>query len=506
MLMCGRGLRNSGFAVLGIALLTIVTRLPALLEPHPIDDETVYSVVANEIVDGGRLYADAVERKPPLLFWTYAAIFAAAGKYNWFALHLVGVAWVLLTMAGLYIIDSRLFDAKTGLVAGLLYGIFQPWAIHKNLAFNGELLMNLPIVWAWAIALRPHRSIVRPDLLASGALLGMAFLLKQPAAIAAVPLAVYLLLPSYRHKRGLTPLRSVAQAALLATGFLGTLGIVAVVLWKQGVLREALYWTIGDHAIRHVFWSNGAVNTAAFVACSLPLIVGAAMSIRTKYGIWVGRQAELTALIALAIASVVGVIAGARFYPHYYIQLIVPLALLAAPFYSRLWSRAIASNYSFAPALGYICLGLTVIAFFISNFSGADLESRPRDTATYLLQHSSPTDRIFVWGQRPLIYLEAERRPACRYIATFPLTGYTFGGPLSGFDTRRWIRSWAWTDLQNDFARHPPIYIIDTEASSKALYPIKNFPILSKLVSENYQPVSSTTDGVIYRRRSSQLQ
>ena len=62
----------------------------------------MYSVVANEIVDGGRPYADAVERKPPLLFWTYAAVFKIAGKFNWKALHMVALVWTLCAMAGLY--------------------------------------------------------------------------------------------------------------------------------------------------------------------------------------------------------------------------------------------------------------------------------------------------------------------------------------------------------------------------------------------------------------------
>ena len=66
------------FAVVGIILLTVVIRLPSLLHPEPIDSEAIYSVVANEIVDGNKPYADAVERKPPLLFWTYAAIFKVA--------------------------------------------------------------------------------------------------------------------------------------------------------------------------------------------------------------------------------------------------------------------------------------------------------------------------------------------------------------------------------------------------------------------------------------------
>ncbi len=119
----------------------------------------MYSVVANEIVDGGRPYADAVERKPPLLFWTYAAVFKVAGKYNWKALHIVALVWTLCAMAGLYVIGRELFDGNTGLIAALFYGVFQPWWTWKTLSFDGEMLMNLPIILAWAIAFDPTRTL-----------------------------------------------------------------------------------------------------------------------------------------------------------------------------------------------------------------------------------------------------------------------------------------------------------------------------------------------------------
>ena len=183
--------RQFCFAALGIILLTVAIRLPSLLHPRPIDSEEMYSVVANEIVDGGRPYADAVERKPPLLFWTYAAVFKIAGKFNWKALHMVALVWTLCAMAGLYVIGCELFDRNTGLIAAFFYSVFQPWWTWKNLSFDGEMLMNLPIIWAWAIAFRRSSSRLRPELFLAGALLGAAFLLKQPAAIAAVPLGIY---------------------------------------------------------------------------------------------------------------------------------------------------------------------------------------------------------------------------------------------------------------------------------------------------------------------------
>src|ERR1044071_4780912 len=226
------GSRQFYFAALGIILLTVAIRLPSLLHPQPIDSEAMYSVVANEIVDGGRPYADAVERKPPLLFWTYAAVFTMAGKFNWEALHIVAFVWTLCAMGGLYVIGTELFQRKTGLIAALFYSIFQPWWTWKTLSFDGEMLMNLPIIWAWAIAFRQSSSRLRPELFLAGMFLGAAFLFKQPAAIAAVPLGVYLLPPCYRASRSLARTNSVIQAAILTAGFLATLGLVTIVLWK----------------------------------------------------------------------------------------------------------------------------------------------------------------------------------------------------------------------------------------------------------------------------------
>jgi hypothetical protein len=497
------GSRQFRFAALGIIILTVAIRLPSLLHPQPIDSEGIYSVVANEIVDGGRPYIDAVERKPPLLFWTYAAIFKVAGKFNWKVLHIVALVWTLCAMAGLYLIGRELFDRNTGLIAAFFYAVFQHWWTWKNLAFDGEMLMNLPIIWAWVIAFRRSSSRLRPELFPAGALLGAAFLLKQPAAIAAVPLGIYPLLPSYRTSRSLTRTNSIIHAIMLTAGFFAAVGLVTIVLWKQGILHEAFYWTIADHDVPHVFWQKGIENTLAFLGACLPLVIGAIMACRDKSAIWAGRRAERTAILGLLAASAIGAAAGARVYPHYYVQLIPPLALLAAPYYARLWSRTMQPpHWLLRPAVTYAWLTFTVIAFSIIHWTGLAPRRVPSEAGRYLSAHSSPDDRIFVWGRTSNIYLDAHRRPASRYISTFPLTGHIFGGPLPGVDTRNRIVPGAWENLQQDFAKHPPTYIVDVQNDSKtAQDPITNFPILAKLLKEQYQPVARTAEGMIYRMR-----
>ena len=362
--------------------------------------------------------------------------------------------------------------------------------------------MNLPLVWGWAIAFDRSKSRLRPELLAAGALLGAAFLFKQPAAIAAIPIGIYLLLPTYRASRGLTLADSIVHATLLAAGFFGALGLTALALWKQGTLAEAFYWTFTNHSIPHVFWLNGILTTLAFAGACFPLLLGAATAYRDRDGIWASKPSEWTALFGLLVLSAVGVAAGARFYPHYYIQLIPPLAVLAAAQYAPVWPRQRrAARWWQSLAITYVWLSVTVIAFSIAHWRGLANNRSLSEAGQYLLDHSDPNDRIFVWGQMPKIYLDAHRRPASRFILTFPLTGYVYGG-LTGVDTHDRIVPGAWTKLEQDFNKHPPTYIVDVQVPQKnAQYPIRNFPFLATLLSEKFLPVAQTAEGVIYRAR-----
>lgn len=480
-------------------LLTVLTRLPALVYPHPIDDEAIYSVVATEIVHGGRPYVNAVERKPPLLFWTYAALFDLAGPYDWRALHVLAVLWVLATMAGLFVAGREIAGPEAGLAAALLYSIFQPWMTWKNLALNGELLMNLPLAWALAILFARERPRSRPGLLAAGALIAVACLLKQPAGIAILPAVVYMLTRAYRGSRGLGVSDARRHAALVCVGFAAALVTVGLVLRAQGILGDAWYWSVGDHDMPHVFWLRAVEHSTGFLLACLPLVGGAIVSLRNG-DLWRGRAAERDSLIVWIAASCIGVSASARFYPHYYIQLVLPLAVAAAPAYARLWQQA-APRWSLAGTATAAWLIATMLVFAVSQSVGLRAQRTP-PAGLYLRQHSSSADRVFVWGQSPRIYDDAERRPACRYVATFPLTGYVFGSTVPGLDLRSRILPGAWSTLQQDFARHRPAFIVDTEAGPGALTPIAQFPVLQQFIARDYQPVWRSAAAVVYRRRA----
>jgi 4-amino-4-deoxy-L-arabinose transferase-like glycosyltransferase len=497
-----------------LVLLTVFLRLPAVMHPKYIDDEGGYAVVAHELLHGGTLYISALDRKPPLLFWIYTAIFFVVGHYNWVALHLIAVGWILLTMWGLYALAKALFHREVGLVAALLYSIYTASVHYHLIAFNGEVMMNLPIVWALYVALKQNTSCRSPALVLSGVLLGCAFLIKQPAAIAALPVGMYVLLPAYRAQRHLRLRHSVAHATLLTTSYFLTLGIVALVLQHQGILGEAYYWTIGDHALVHgltdpVFWRVGVGMSLAFAVAWHPLVCLCVLSVRecctrgARY--WAHLRAEYTALLMLVGCSFVGVAAGRQFQLHYFHQLLPALVLLGAPVLTAIWTHT--RTYHFfllQPRTLKVLLASTAAGFLIANTITLWLQRPENALSTYVREHSTPADKVFFWGQVDYLYSEARRRPASRYINAAPLTGYIWGSPTRfdpDYDTSYRILPGAWDILQAEFQQSPPLFFVDTDPTTRAKkYSPSRYPFLQRLLAQDYEVVLSTPKGVIYRR------
>jgi 4-amino-4-deoxy-L-arabinose transferase-like glycosyltransferase len=503
--------RSYGF----LALLTTVTRLPLLTYPKACDDEQVYVVVALEMLHGGRPYIDAVERKPPLLFYLYETILRLFGDYNYFALHLASLLWTLATMAVLLAMVRRLFDPAAGFVAALFYTVFLAWANYTNLAFNGELLMNLPVVGALAIAFRPSRSKLRAELFVAGALIAVAFLLKQPSAIAGVPLGAYVLLREYRASRDLAWFSSLLHATLLTLGFSCVLLVAGWLLHRVGILHEAYYWTIGNHAnpmgpTTWFFWHKLPLRGALFLVETLPLLLGAALSMREGLSptrLWKGHRAEFIALVILLGVSLIGVATNGQFNYHYFLQLTPPLVLLAAPLFSQFWQGTKRSRTPWLRPSFLACwIGVTALLFLVVDTVGLASNRGPLPSATYVRAHSGENDRIFMWGQGTAqtgIYLDAHRRPATRYIASFPLNGLIFGLLDPTYDTRDRIVPGAWDNLRADFARHPPKYIIDCHAMRDgAAHRIRDHAYLRELLDHDYQEVFRAADGIVYERRT----
>jgi len=400
-----------------------------------------------------------------------AAILGAAGTHNRPALHGAALLWTLATMYLLYLIARRLFDPVTGFAAALLYGLFPGWGDYRNQAFNGELIMNLPVVAALALTLRPSRSLLRLELCCAGALVAVAFLLKRPSGVAGAALGCNLLDPADRRRAGLTWTQTLIQVALLASGFIVALGGAGLMLARAGILHDAIYWTVRSQAAAFgvgtwVYWDRALSNGAFFVLELAPLLLAVVLSVRSSIRherVWRVRGPELRALLLLLLAvSLIGVGVNGQWLFHYYLQLIPPLALLAAPQALALWRsthRGPCARLNGTAYRGW--LAVSALVFLVAVTAGFARPGTVPDAALYVRAHSSPENRIYVWGQGDAkvgMHLDADRQPATRSI------------------------------IDTDAVRERPVYVMS------------RYPFFRDYQADHYQVVFRGVTGIVYRR------
>lgn len=151
------GSRRRGVAaVLAVAAVTLLLRLPGLLEPHHYSDEGIFAAVAQRLLQGHRLYAEAWEDKPPLIYWLYAAVLAVAGP-SMAAIRAVAAVWAAAAAAGVTVIGVRLLGRRAGLACALVFAVLVSLPlIEANLALT-ELFAATPVIGAMLLLIQAER-------------------------------------------------------------------------------------------------------------------------------------------------------------------------------------------------------------------------------------------------------------------------------------------------------------------------------------------------------------
>lgn len=204
----------------------------------------------------GRPLSEESHFRGPLYGWTLAGLFSLAGE----SVHAVRVAQVLLGAANgvlVWIAASRLVSPPAAVVASLLYAGY-----GMLVFFDGEVLtltLEITLLLLFLIALTDRRRIAAP---LSGAVLGLAALVRPAALPLALPAIAYLATEAGRFgkRMGGAGLRIArpTDRALAAAGFLAGLVLVVapVIFGYHAILGDwipissqgGINFYLGNHA------------------------------------------------------------------------------------------------------------------------------------------------------------------------------------------------------------------------------------------------------------------
>jgi len=494
--------------------LVIILRLPTLWPSLYNGDEGYYGTIANDILDGGVVYHTAVDTKPPGMYYIYAGVFSIAGRNNLFAAHLLAMFVVVATALVVRRIGARVAGDWGGAWSGIGYAVFvHAYWPSDTLGANSEIFASLPLALSILTFLQGQRKPFPGLMFLSGALVGVATLIRQTSA---VNLGVMLVCLAYCWLivRTQSFARVLAAACGVMIGFIAAIAALAWYFQLQGNLHDAYLWALA-FAIRYaqsettfgyVLKRLVTVHLAVILLSGLLWYFGILQVLETLRSLWRRKpvSSEAILLIFWFGLSYLVIFVGWRFPGHYHLPVLPPLSILAGQAFARFvvkqrrssqqrW-RLIRTGIIAAAAVPTI--GFLLVAFIVRTRT---LYFLP--TVRHIVQETRPNDRIFVWGSSPQLYSFSGRRMATRFVSCSHLVGAYASRPREVRDRGKSVIPGTWAMFQADWEAHPPMLIIDTSAVDKfwSKHPMTRYPVLRAYLP-GYRVESVINGETIYHR------
>ncbi|MFI5258164.1 MAG: hypothetical protein ACHQ01_00925 [Candidatus Limnocylindrales bacterium] len=465
-----------GFVAL---LAAAVAGLVFATQPRPqYEDAAGFTVMGRGLLSGQAPFSGLFDDKPPGIYligalaWvldpgdvtvsmqslSVVAIAAAATACGWLvsvagSRFWVGVAAAVVTAAGL---SLPALSAGGGLselfgVAGMAVSVA---AVVGMLA--GRKGIGWPIgagaALAWAVG---------SSLLTLGALPALAALwLTLPIDDTPAPLARSSW-TSWSRRRAFDKRLAAAVAGA---------GVVSLVVWWP-VLSTGVAAAAADAFVRYngLYRDTGILRPRAWVngfglfwPLWLPTLVLFCVPTagRRLLGLALVRSNLARAMALWVFAVLALLVLGRRFYPHYLLLLVPPLAVLLG----MALTTAVEGLPFWRPRLSSRAVGLGLCLVIGAGLISESLPAAPTDTqiaanaalASYIRANSAASDTIYVWGFDPELYLMADRDPSGPYFVVVPLI-------MPGYDRQ------AVATMLDVWQAHPPRLVVTANSPAADL-------------------------------------
>lgn len=324
--------------ILRLILAAAVIMLPMLTFPMHTDHAT-FIRGGMALMQGGTLYVDFIDVKPPLIYGIYGIAGTLFGV-NPLSVRLFDLLWQLATI---YVIIqtlkcfglSRITQTFTSVIYALLY-----ITLHYPMTGQTETFMALPFaaaIWTYGW----QRSWKRDAVL--GLCLASILLFKYTLGIV-IPIFI---IASWVRRASTTSFLTesarvalatvVALAALLAPFALGSGFFTG---WSNVMSYLGAYSSYPPYSM--VLFREGLKTLGEFAGDNISLVVSVAAIIGAASLRGASRPSQERLLIALCILLIMALLGTVamerRFWPYHIARIYVPLALLAGIGASKMWT------------------------------------------------------------------------------------------------------------------------------------------------------------------------
>ncbi len=522
--------RHSPFATRKVLLLTLtasaITLAPTILWPFDYDQGT-FAYGGWAVLHGLRPYLDFWDIKPPNIFYTYAAAFALFGN-SVRAIRIFDYLNALLSIALLFTLATRLWkDALWRNLAAVIaslafivqYYIFGHWDTAQTETYSLPLLLG-----AWLLVIPRKESFISNAAIRSlcaGALIGISFYFKFPNALFLGLIATALWMYSAKENR----IRSILW---LSAGFITAVGLESLYLAMNGELLALWHLTTSETASyvsSNYSGSFGFIQNLRTSSQALDLSWIVIGMLGWSYWLLIRRREEKDAasifrsfmlLFLGCIIALVAVQLQNKGYKYHY-AILLPWAdlLIGAGF-----AHCVCALSKYVQLPRWSIASVLIICLFASCFwltssfpfqdrieelisiandkEGANGYVATDSISNYVIQHTKPDDKIFIFGFQPYVYWKTGRAPATKFINTIHFK------PNNVNKAER-------DELVTSLLRNPPeLFIVEmgdrytsqgnTNDDSRTTILLR-YPELEHLLRDSYWPQDTLQNTIIYHKR-----
>lgn len=509
-----------------ILLSQTILRIPNFFEPYWYGDEAIYLTIGNALNRGSLMYTDIVDHKTPLIYYL-----ARVGSQLNFRILLF--VWMIITTTAFFYLAKKLLKNNWAVIfATTLFVIFTTIPRLEGNIPNGELfVMGFILVGLWLMSKTNYfkslldkkyfleDQITKSELgvlLGAGFFGGLALLTKVPAlfdvlaifSIGYFSVVNYLFLEKVTTKNIFFFLKKILfQWGLLLVGVLTPILISVAYYFLKGSGQDYLQFGLLYNFKYAGSWQLELANPVLSFFFTLPgklVFILASVAVLTLIKRFFNARFQF--IFCWFVLALVASLLSNRPYPHYFLQVIPPLALIFGLLTSeivaciknkKVTTVTIASVGSSTVAVGIFFLVLVIMKVgyyatfsyyknFISLLTGSlnqheynqtfnPLMSENYEVGTLIMSESP--DKIFIWGTNPALYALTKTRPVGRFTVSFHIED------LHVQD-----------ETIDQLRTEKPLYIVVMRDQVSPL------PGLDSFLKSNYRPIKSTEHMVVWRK------
>jgi len=520
-ILLARILRNKFYLFLILLITIFIIRSHTFLNEFYDIDELGSMVAASNHVETGNTEHYAYGKMFQFFFYYPFKLF---GTFNWQIIRLITVILIAISCVFIFYATRLLKNEEAALFAAFFYAIFTGTGHRDHMVLCAELIFNFYIIVAFYLFSLSEFTKYKEKLVLRTALWALSILFSLLGFLTKIHAIVFILFYALYFIFGIlkTKWKRLLFLIIICAGAVPAYYIFYKIYNSPFLSIDYLISSYFNYITREEFALFSIIKRFSYLFLLIGIPQTFVWFMIVKFFLkkkFVDIESEKkTALYIFSILSLIAAFITLRFFPHYFIQFLLPGCICAGIFFEAALQKNLFTKRT-KTILKYVFIFNVLVSFtvyysltifkFIKpdqkeiNFQMIFPNGKLINTISWINKNVKKNERIFIWGDgAELYYFTKKIPPVNMWVSTFA-SSY-IRNLKENFNENFLYLEDVLVVVINNIEKHSITYLVDIQGSHYhgfGKYPISAFPPLKQYIENYFTQVFSVDGIIIYKKR-----